>query len=173
MAKSGRILVVEDHPQWRNMLQQTLEGAGYAVNSAETLLGAVQRLQATKFDAVVVDVRLEDTDPRNFDGQLLLGHLLEKALPAVVVTAYATPELARRAFRRYNVVDFIDKAEFDKDEFLQVVSEATRTSARQRRHVLAEERRRFFQGEVIKIPVPPSAMNPLLPPEPSDCSNGG
>jgi DNA-binding response OmpR family regulator len=55
-----RILVVEDHRETREMIEQVLREAGYAVVPADTLAGARAVLQAGGLAAVVLDWMLPD-----------------------------------------------------------------------------------------------------------------
>ena len=86
---SPRILVVDDDPDFREILTQLLQHEGYRVVSSSTGLGAIRHLASKHPPCVVVlDLRM----PR-MDGWALLrvmGALgLTPGLPVVVVSAYA------------------------------------------------------------------------------------
>jgi CheY-like chemotaxis protein/two-component sensor histidine kinase len=55
-----RVLVVEDNAKERAWLACTLEGAGYAVETVETGMAAIERARHTPFDAVTLDLLLPD-----------------------------------------------------------------------------------------------------------------
>jgi DNA-binding response OmpR family regulator len=56
----ARILLVEDHPDVRLLLEHVLLGAGYAADVAETLAQAHALLGSASYDLVITDIRLPD-----------------------------------------------------------------------------------------------------------------
>jgi PAS domain S-box-containing protein len=61
-APSSRVLVVDDEPEVAALLREVLEGAGYEVASAESGAVALELLREARFDAIVSDLRMPDTD---------------------------------------------------------------------------------------------------------------
>jgi two-component system, OmpR family, response regulator len=59
---SVRLLVVEDADRLRALVAQRLREDGYAVDQAGTGEGAIELATATRYDAIVLDLRLPDTD---------------------------------------------------------------------------------------------------------------
>src|SRR4051812_16292364 len=57
-----RILVVEDEKRIADFLCRGLEGAGYAVDAAQTGGAALERLHSTDYDLVILDLMLPDMD---------------------------------------------------------------------------------------------------------------
>jgi len=57
-----RLLVVDDEPEFAEMLRETLEGAGYEVATAESGAVALELLAEARFDAIVSDLRMPDMD---------------------------------------------------------------------------------------------------------------
>ncbi|HBE01165.1 MAG: hypothetical protein A2096_10730 [Spirochaetes bacterium GWF1_41_5] len=53
------ILVVDDHPEIREMLQQILTGAGYKVTTAENGLRLLSIIQADKIDLILLDIMMQ------------------------------------------------------------------------------------------------------------------
>lgn len=89
-----RLLVVDDHEVVREGLVATL-GERYDVTAAiSTGAEALDWIQTHEADVALVDFRLPDTS-----GDELCGRLREKApdLAVVILTSYASPEIARRA----------------------------------------------------------------------------
>ncbi|HOY28852.1 MAG TPA: response regulator, partial [Flavobacteriales bacterium] len=56
------LLIIDDEPQLRNMLQRLFVSEGYAVITAETGAQAIQRLKAQRFHVVLCDVKLPDAN---------------------------------------------------------------------------------------------------------------
>ena len=57
-----RILVVEDEKRIADFLSRGLQGAGYAVDATGTGGDALERLHATDYDLVILDLMLPDMD---------------------------------------------------------------------------------------------------------------
>ena len=55
---SGRILVVDDEPNNRDMLARRLERRGYSVEQAEDGVTALRMIEAERFDLVLLDVMM-------------------------------------------------------------------------------------------------------------------
>lgn len=81
------ILVVDDEPGLREMVQGILAGAGYTVRLAGTCAQALQQSRAKLPDGVLLDVMLPDGD-----GFALLGQLRDLAdLPVLFLRVYRQP----------------------------------------------------------------------------------
>jgi len=57
-----KLLIVEDHDQLRALLGDHLRRRGFAVDFAETGGQAIASLQATRYDAIILDLGLPDMD---------------------------------------------------------------------------------------------------------------
>lgn len=80
----GRILIVDDDPDFLAQQRLRLESAGYAVVSAEGAARARERLSGPEPDLAIVDLMMED-----MDGGVVLAHELKKRwprLPIIMVT---------------------------------------------------------------------------------------
>jgi CheY-like chemotaxis protein len=88
-----RILLVEDDPDARVLLESILTRCGAEVVAEEAGGSAIERLRESAFDVLVSDVGLPD-----FDGVELLRRIRDsgQALPAIAVTAFATEDDRRR-----------------------------------------------------------------------------
>jgi two-component system, OmpR family, response regulator len=60
-----RVLIVEDDLELRGMLAHGLEGEGFTVTAASSGAEAMQRVQATPADALIIDIGLPDADGRD------------------------------------------------------------------------------------------------------------
>lgn len=125
MNRQGRILVVDDKPRWRDLLQETLEGGGYKVDTAASLAEARRRLSDAFYHLLVLDIRLEDDDEANAEGMDLLRSLDDfggvDAVKVIMLSAFGTRKDMREAFRDRRVEDFLTKEDFDDIEFLAQV----------------------------------------------------
>ncbi|MBX3001371.1 MAG: response regulator [Caldilineaceae bacterium] len=124
--RTGRILVVDDLEKWRAILSDTLRMDGFYVDVASTVKEALERLESTFYHLLILDIRMEDSDPDNVQGMQFLPLLEERyglgtATKAIMLSAYGTPEQMREAFRDYAVTDFLAKHHFDNLAFLEQV----------------------------------------------------
>ncbi len=59
---TGRILVVDDNPDNRDMLSRRLDREGYTVDTAENGLLALEKLEVEAFDLVLLDIMMPELD---------------------------------------------------------------------------------------------------------------
>jgi two-component system NtrC family sensor kinase len=60
--RSGRILVVDDEPGIREVLDAILVGAGYEVSCTNNGVEALEQIKKTKFDVIVSDMAMPEMD---------------------------------------------------------------------------------------------------------------
>lgn len=97
MSGGRRLLVVDDEPVVRISCQRTLEDEGHAVKLLDRAEDAMAVLEAERFDAVLLDLKMP-----GMSGLELLGLIREQwpHLPVVIMTGYATRETKREAERQ-------------------------------------------------------------------------
>ncbi len=97
MKPDKAILIVEDEASLRLVLSRTAQRKGYGAATAATIAEAKEKLQAGRFFAAFLDIRLPDGQ-----GLDLLGWIKERgiATPCVVMTADATMDNAIKAVKR-------------------------------------------------------------------------
>ena len=61
-ARAGRVLVVDDEPDIRELLELTLVKMGLGVDTAGSVAEARETLKETRFDLCLTDMRLPDGD---------------------------------------------------------------------------------------------------------------
>jgi two-component system response regulator PilR (NtrC family) len=101
----AKLLIVDDEPGLRQVLAITFEGEGHQVKIAENGRRGLAALKADSFDLMLSDVRMPD-----MTGIELLREAREflPDLAVVMMTAYATVETAREAFK-LGAYDYITK----------------------------------------------------------------
>jgi DNA-binding SARP family transcriptional activator len=129
-----RILIVEDEPEWQELVAELLADAGYACAAADTYERALDRLEGEAFHMVFLDMMLREFDlpVRGGSGWRLLDYLVEQRprTRVIVLSGRATAGEAARLVRDYPIVSFIDKSEPDVEEqIVQAVRAATRAPA--------------------------------------------
>ena len=85
--QSGRILVVDDLPDWRAMIGGLLEDAGYDVQVAEDEESAMRLLRGHPFHVAILDLRLDEPDEQNREG-LLLAERMKTYMPELAVIMF-------------------------------------------------------------------------------------
>jgi DNA-binding response OmpR family regulator len=80
----ARILLVEDDPDVRPLMQHVLFGEGHAVDAVATLAAARALLEVNRYDLLLADAELPDGK-----GTALAREARERGLNALIVTGYA------------------------------------------------------------------------------------
>lgn len=131
----GKILIVEDYADWRQLLAGLLLREGYQVKAVGTLEEARHEIDQTKdLDLAVLDIRLVETDETNEEGMRLLGemHASGGFTRVIMITGHGTMESQRKAFREFHAFDFFRKEQFDSEEFRKAIHEAVEQATRER-----------------------------------------
>ena len=118
--KKDRALVVDDDPSWREILKELLEDCGFQVDEAENLEIAQSLLREFSHRLAVVDLSLDESDHRNQDGLRILD-LIEARDPncqTILLTGYATVELAVSVLTERKAITCLRKESFSRTEFL-------------------------------------------------------
>ena len=104
-AREGRVLVVDDEPDIRELLELTLVRMGLGVTTAGTVEEAKEHLKSERFDLCLTDMRLGDGD-----GIDLVRHIsgMSTDLPVAVITAYGSAENAVAALKA-GAFDYVSK----------------------------------------------------------------
>jgi two-component system response regulator PilR (NtrC family) len=108
-----KILVVDDERSMRELLELVLKREGYSVYTAENGTRALDLVRQNVYDLLISDVKMPD-----MNGIELLERVREVSPETMVImiTAFATVETARRAFK-LGAEDFVIKdAGFDVEE---------------------------------------------------------
>ncbi len=132
----GKVLVVDDYADWRDILCGLLEREGHLVEAVGTKDAALAYIQKNKdLDLVILDIRLIETEEANEDGMRLLAEIRKRRsyTRVIMVTGYGTMETQRKAFKEFQAFDFFPKAQFDSDEFRQAFQDAIEQAVRDRK----------------------------------------
>lgn len=121
-----RALVVEDDPSWQQILSEILSDAGLTVDVADSAEKAAEILRTNAHRLAVVDLSLDPNDHNNQDGLLTLraARRLDPGCVTILLTGFATVELAVSALTEYGAFTCLRKDTFNRAEFHEVIAKA-------------------------------------------------
>jgi len=125
------ILVVDDEPDIRNLVQEILEDEGYEVSAAENAAQAREQRRLRRPDLVLLDIWMPDED-----GISLLKEWQEPGglpFPVIMISGHGTVETAVEA-TRLGAYDFIEKP-LSLAKLLLIVQRALEADQLQRENV--------------------------------------
>lgn len=123
MTQNFRALIVDDDSSWQQIMSEILIDNGFDVDTASTLDEAVESLKATPHRLAVVDLSLSASDHHNQDGLRVLDHVrrLDPNCRSVLLTGFATVEIAVKALTEHNAFTFLRKESFKRSEFKDII----------------------------------------------------
>jgi len=123
LAESQRALIVEDSSSWQEILSEILTELGLAVDAAGDLEQAIVVLRAVPHRMAVIDLSLQDNSGQNDDGLRVLEavHRHDPGCVPILLTGYATVEVAVRALTELGAYTCLRKETFRRAEFRELV----------------------------------------------------
>src|SRR5512134_3468441 len=105
VARGAQVLVVDDEPDIRELLELTLTRMGLGVQSVGSIAEAKERLKSERYDLCLTDMRLGDGE-----GLELVRHIagMGADLPVAVITAHGSAENAVAALKA-GAFDYVSK----------------------------------------------------------------
>jgi DNA-binding NtrC family response regulator len=142
----ARLLVVDDELNMRRILGAILNGDGHEVVEAAGVEEARRAFAASPFDLVVTDQRMPDGDGLSL---LVSCREVDPTVPVVLITAYATVELAVDAMRQ-GAFDVVPKP-FVPETVRAVVNRACERTEllRENERLRGQVRRLTGSGELV------------------------
>ncbi len=130
-----RTLIADDEPDILTALRLLLKSDGYEPETASSPAAVLEAIERSQFDVVLIDLNYARDTTSGREGIDLISRIqaLDPSLPIVVMTAWATVDLAVEAMRR-GVRDFVQKP-WENPRLLQTLRKQVR-HARARRTVL-------------------------------------
>lgn len=118
-----RALVVEDDHSWQQIISEILSDCGLEVDVATNLNDATLNLKSQTHRVAVVDLSLSPNDHNNYDGLRVLDAVrrLDPNCRAILLTGFATVELAVTALTDYGAFTFLRKESFHRSQFRDIV----------------------------------------------------
>ena len=119
IGETPRVLVVEDEPDWRELLQEIFESEGCQVEVAESYQEAVDKILNASYHLATIDIRLDNINHKDARGLELLemAKRFGQDIPSIIVSAVASSEQIAWAMTELRALDFIDKSKFKPEKF--------------------------------------------------------
>lgn len=123
---SLRAIVIEDDSSWQQILSEILSDSGLTVDVADNLEDALKLLKAEPHRLALVDLSLESSDHNNEDGLRALEAIkrLDPGCQSILLTGFATVELAVSVLTEYGALSFLRKESFNRAQFRELISQA-------------------------------------------------
>ncbi|MCC7119804.1 MAG: response regulator [Anaerolineales bacterium] len=117
-------LVVEDDTSWQQILSEILSDFGLTVSVASNLDEATRFLRSEPHRIAIVDLSLSPNDHNNYDGLRVLDAVrrLDPNCKTILLTGFATVELAVTALTDYGAFTFLRKESFHRGQFRDIVN---------------------------------------------------
>lgn len=114
-----KILVIDDDPSIRNMLEIVLKKSGYDVTCTESGKSALEKLKKETFDLIISDIKMPD-----ITGIDLLKKIktINPEIPVILITAFASANDAVEAMK-LGAEDYVTKP-FNLDELRIIIHRA-------------------------------------------------
>ncbi len=121
-----RALIVEDDRSWQQILEEILSDAGLAVDLTDSLAAATDILRAHTHRIAIIDLALGEGDFNNQDGIRVLDAVRRQdpGCVPIMLTGFATVELAVNVMTHYGAFSCLRKETFDRTEFRALIERA-------------------------------------------------
>ena len=118
---STEILIIDDNPDIRNILNDLISDAGYETRIAANYNQALNEIDKKLPDVAIIDVKLDKGDN---DGIELLNHIKNKNkdIPVIIISGHANIEMAIKSLKS-GAFEFLEKP-FDEERLMNFVKRA-------------------------------------------------
>jgi two-component system NtrC family response regulator len=96
---AGKILLVDNEPNYRDTVCQFLEDQGYEVLVASNPASAAELMKAERPALAVIDIRLLDNTDEKDETGLALAKQTDPSIPKIILTAFPNYQAVREAMK--------------------------------------------------------------------------
>jgi len=120
---NNRVLIIDDEPDIRELLEITINRMGLDTDSAENVSSALSYLKTTDYGLCLTDMKLPDGD-----GLEIIRHIQQHCpkIPVAMITAFGSTEIAIDALKA-GAFDFVNKP-INIDRLRQLIDAALKLS---------------------------------------------
>jgi DNA-binding NtrC family response regulator len=158
-----RILVADDQPDVLEALRLLLKAEGYQIETAKSPAAVLKAVEARDFALAIIDLNYARDTTSGQEGLDLLAKLqaADVTLPVVVMTAWASVEIAVEAMRR-GAKDFITKP-WENPRLLSIVRNQIELASAVRAYRRLEQENQILRGKGgPNLIAQSAAMRPVL-----------
>ena len=157
-----RILIADDQRDVLEALRILLKGEGYQTEAVTSIAGVFNALQKKDFALLMMDLNYTRDTTSGQEGLEVIPKIQEfdNTLPIVVMTAWATIDLAVEAMKR-GARDFVPKP-WDNERLLAIVRTQIELGSALRRGRKLEAENQLLRGNMPNIIAESPAMRPVM-----------
>src|SRR3954469_21065697 len=158
----SRILIADDQRDVLEALRILLKGEGYQTEAVTSIAGVFNALQKKDFALLMMDLNYTRDTTSGQEGLEVIPKIqeMDNTLPIVVMTAWATIDLAVEAMKR-GARDFVPKP-WDNERLLTIVRTQIELAGALRRGRKLEAENQLLRGNAPKIIADSLAMRPVM-----------
>ncbi len=157
-----RILIADDQRDVLEALRILLKGEGYQTDAVTSLAGVINALEKKEYALLMMDLNYTRDTTSGQEGLEVIPKIqeMDNTLPIVVMTAWATIDLAVEAMKR-GARDFVPKP-WDNDRLMTVVRTQIELAGALRRGRKLEAENQLLRGNAPNIIANSVAMKPVM-----------
>src|SRR6202171_1632878 len=158
----SRILVADDQPDVLEALRILLKGAVYQIEAVTSLAGVLNALEKKDYALLMMDLNYTRDTTSGQEGLEVIPKLqeIDNTLPIVVMTAWATIDLAVEAMKR-GARDFVPKP-WDNDRLLTIVRTQGELAGALRQGRRLEAANQLLRGGAPNLIAEAPAIRPVI-----------
>jgi len=158
----SRILIADDQRDVLEALRILLKGEGYQTEAATSLAGIFNSLEKKEYALLLMDLNYARDTTSGQEGLSAIPRIrqVDNTLPIVVMTAWATVELAVEAMKR-GARDFVTKP-WDNQRLLTIVRTQIELASALRRGRKLEAENELLRGTMPSLIAESPAMRPVI-----------
>jgi len=158
----NRILVADDQPDVLEAMRILLKGAGYQIDAVTSLAGVFNALEKKDYALLMMDLNYTRDTTSGQEGLEVIPKLqeIDNTLPIVVMTAWATIDLAVEAMKR-GARDFVPKP-WDNERLLTIVRTQIELAGALRKGRKLEAANQLLRGGAPNLIADAPAMRPVI-----------
>ena len=158
----SRILVADDQPDVLEALRILLKSAGYQIEAVTSLAGIFNALEQKEYALLMMDLNYTRDTTSGQEGLEVIPKLqeIDNTLPIVVMTAWATIDLAVEAMKR-GARDFVPKP-WDNERLLAIVRTQIELAGALRKGRRLEAANQLLRGGAPNLIADSVAMRPVI-----------
>ena len=162
-SSAPRILIADDQPDVLEALRLLLKCEGYQIEAVKSPAAVIKAVEARDFAMALIDLNYARDTTSGQEGLDLLNKLqtIDSSLPVVVMTAWASVDVAVEAMRR-GARDFVTKP-WDNPRLLAIVKNQIELGSAVRAYRRLEQENQLLRGKDGPTLIAGSAaMRPVL-----------